>query len=110
LKGRFNENEAGALSDPDSVNEIARGLYYKEVQSLIEVLNKDVGPERPRLYAPDLKFRRNIGEYQGKRFSVNGEALDQTAYEAHLAAVLPSAVERAALKKLAKEPDWIAAN
>ena len=110
LKGRFNENEAGALGDPDSVNEIARGLYYKEVQSLIEVLNKDIGPDRPRLYTPNLKFRRSIGEYQGKRFSVTGEALDQAAYEAHLAAVLPSAVEREALKKLSKEPDWIAPN
>lgn len=109
LKGRFNENEAGALADPDTVNEIARALYHKEVQGLIEFLNKDIGVGKTRLYTPDVKFKRGIGEYQGKRFSVQGEALDETAYATHLERVLPSAEDRAALKQIAKEPNWITA-
>jgi hypothetical protein len=51
------------VKDPQSVNQAARELYYKEVQGLVEHLNKDVGAEQPKLYVPDLKFRRGIGEY-----------------------------------------------
>jgi hypothetical protein len=109
VERRFNENEADALIDPDSVNEIARNLYYKEVQGLVEILNKDIGPDKPRLYTPDLKFKRSIGEHEGKRFSVRGEVLDEAGYATHLEEVLPSAVDRATLRKIAKEPDWIAA-
>lgn len=110
LKGRFNENEAGAMADADTVNELARALYHKEVQGLIEFLGKEVGPDGPRLYTPDLKFNRSIGEPKGKRYSVRGEALDEAAYATHLEQVLPSAGDRAALKKISKESDWIAAS
>jgi benzoyl-CoA 2,3-dioxygenase component B len=110
LKGRFNENEAGALADPDTVNEAARNLYYKEVQGLVEILNKDIGADKPRLYTPDLKFRRGIGEHQGKRFSVTGEPLGKDAYASHLKEVLPSAEDRTQLRKLTGEPGWIPAN
>lgn len=110
LKGRFNEGEAGALADPDTVNDLARSLYHKEVQGLIEILNKDIAAAQPRLYMPDLKFRRNIGEYQGKRFSVTGEPLDEEAYAAHLKEALPSSEDRAQLKKITQEKDWIAVN
>lgn len=110
LKGRFNENEGGALADPDTVNEIARNLYYKEVQGLVEILNKDIGADKPRLYTPDLKFKRGIGEHQGKRFSVTGAALGESAYALHLKDVLPSAEDRAQLKKITQEQNWIAAN
>jgi benzoyl-CoA 2,3-epoxidase subunit B len=109
LKGRFNENEAGSFADPDAVNEIARNLYCKEVQGLVEILNKDIAADKPRLYTPDLKFHRSIGEHRGKRFSVRGEELDEAAFEAHLKEVLPNAPDRAQLKNIAKEADWIAA-
>jgi benzoyl-CoA 2,3-dioxygenase component B len=107
LKGRFNENDAGVLADPDTVNEIACSLYHKEVQGLIEFLNKDIAADKPRLYLPDLKFNRSIGEHRGKRYSVRGEALDEATYATHLDRVLPSVEDRLALKNIAKEPDWI---
>ncbi len=110
LKGRFNENEAGALADPDAVNELARNLYHKEVQGLVEILNKDIGPDKPQLYTPDLKFHRSIGDSQGKRFSATGEPLDENAYALHLKEALPSAEERAQLKTITREPDWIVAS
>jgi benzoyl-CoA 2,3-dioxygenase component B len=109
LKGRFNENDAGVLADPDTVNEIACSLYHKEVQGLIEFLNKDIAADKPRLYLPDLKFNRSIGEHRGKRYSVRGEALDEASYATHLDRVLPSVEDRLALKNIAKEPDWISA-
>ena len=108
LKGRFNEREAGPVKDPETVNEAARGLYHEEVQGLIEVLNKEVGEGKPKLYTPDLKFRRSVGEHQGKRFSVKGEALDEEAYARHLREALPTEEDRQKLRQLTKEADWIA--
>jgi benzoyl-CoA 2,3-epoxidase subunit B len=110
LKGRFNQTEAGTLTDPDAVNDIARNLYHKEVQGLVEILNKDIGVDKPRLYTPDLKFKRSIGEHQGKRFSVTGETLDENAYAAHLKEVLPNTADRTRIQKITEEQGWIAAN
>jgi len=110
LKGRFNEEGAGALKDPQSVNDLAREQYYKEVKSLVELLNKDVGAGKTKLYAPDMKFRRGIGEHKGKRFGVKGELLDEQAYANHLEEVLPTQKVREKLRGITKEADWITAN
>lgn len=110
LKGRFNEEEAGPLKDPQSVNDAARELYYKETQGLVELLNKDVGEEQPKLYVPDIKFRRGIGEHKGQRFGVTGEILDEAAYTRHLEEALPTPKDREDLRKITREAGWIAAN
>ncbi len=89
---------------------MARALYHKEVTSLVELLNKDIGAGKDKLYAPDLKFRRGIGEHKGKPFSVTGELLDQEAYTRHLEEVLPTQKDREKLRLIVKEPDWITAN
>jgi hypothetical protein len=108
LKGRFNEEEAGPLQDPEAVNEAARELYYRECQGLVELLNKDIAQEKPRLFVPDIKFRRGIGEYKGKRFNVKGELLDENAYARHLQEVLPTEKDREELGQIAREANWIA--
>jgi len=108
LKGRFNEEEAGPLKNPEAVNEAARDLYYKETQGLVELLNKESAEGKPRLYVPDIKFRRGIGEYKDKRFSVKGEPLDEKAYADHLQEVLPAEKDRAELRRITKEAGWIA--
>ena len=110
LKGRFNEDEAGPLKDPEAVNAAARELYYSETQGLVELLNKEIAEGEPRLYVPDIKFRRGIGEYKDKCFSVKGEPLDEQAYLDHLQQVLPTEKDRVELRKITKEPDWIAAS
>lgn len=110
LKGRFNEEDAGVLKDPQSVNQAARELYYAEVQGLVALLNKDVSEEQPKLYVPDIKFRRGIGEYKGKPFSVTGEALDEEVYARHLQEALPTQKDREELRKITREAGWIAAN
>jgi benzoyl-CoA 2,3-dioxygenase component B len=111
LKGQFNEDEAGALANPEAANEVARELYHKEVQGLVGLLNKEIGDGKPRLYVPDVKFRRGIGEYKEKRFSVKGEPFDEEeAYARHLQDVLPLQKDREELRKITKEADWIAAS
>lgn len=109
LKGRFNEEQAGPLKDPEAVNEAARELYYKELEGLVGLLNKEIGEGKARLYVPNIKFRRGIGEYKDKRFSVRGEPLDEKAYVDHLQEVLPTGKDREELRKITKEADWIAA-
>jgi benzoyl-CoA 2,3-dioxygenase component B len=108
LKGRFNEEDAGKLEDPETVNQIARELYYKEVEGLVGILNKEIDAARPRLYVPDIKFKRGIGEYKEKRFSVNGEALDEQAYSRHLREALPTDEDTETLRQITKEANWIA--
>jgi benzoyl-CoA 2,3-dioxygenase component B len=108
LKGRFNEAVAGPLSDPEAVNQAARELYYQEAQGLVALLNKEIGEEKEGLYVPDIKFRRGIGEYKEKCFSVKGELLDEEHYARHLQEVLPNKTDREKLRKVTQEPDWIA--
>ncbi len=108
MKGRFNEEVVGIVGDAERLNEEARELYRKEVQGLVKLLNKEIGEGKPKLYVPDLRFNRDIGEYQGRRFSVKGELLDEEAYSRHLEAVLPSITDREKLRKIMKEPNWIA--
>jgi len=109
LKGRFSEEDAGPIKERQTVNEAARGLYRKEVQGLVEVLNKHVGEEEPKLYVPDIKFRRGIGEHKGKRFSVTGEALDEAAYTRHLQGALLTEKDRDELRQITQEAGWITA-
>jgi benzoyl-CoA 2,3-dioxygenase component B len=108
LKGRFNEEDAGPLTDPQAVNEAARELYRKEAQGLVGLLNKEIGEGQPKLYVPDIKFHRGIGEYKGQRYSVTGEALEEAAYTRHLQEVLPGDKDREELRKVTREAGWIA--
>ena len=107
VKGRFNEDEAGPMDNPERLNDTARSLYRKEVQGLIEHLNKDISEEKTKLYVPDIKFNRRIGQHKDKRFSVRGEPLDEASYERHLREVLPTEADRQKLREVSKEPGWI---
>jgi benzoyl-CoA 2,3-dioxygenase component B len=109
LKGRFNEPEAGPVTDPEQVNQAARELYYNEVQNLVQVLNREVADDQAKLYAPDIKFHRAIGEFRGQRYSVHGDALDEQAYNRHLQEVLPTDEDQKKLDEITRDPTWIAA-
>lgn len=108
LKGRFNEEEGGPMEDAERLNDAARQLYRREVQGLVDLLNREIREDEPKLYVPDLKFNRRIGDTKGQRFSVRGEPLDEAAYARHLEEVLPAAKDRETVRGIMKEPDWIA--
>lgn len=108
LKGRFNEEQAGPMGDAERLNDAARQLYRREVQGLVDLLNREIREDRTRLYVPDIKFNRRIGDAKGRRFSVRGEPLDEAAYARHLEEVLPTAKDRETIRGITKEPDWIA--
>lgn len=65
LKGRFDEDVAEHPADRNHLNEEARAFYAREVQDLVDALNNLIPEGQPRLYLPDAKFNRTLGEHRG---------------------------------------------
>ena len=107
LKGRFDEHEAKIPAEKEKLNDLARTHYMAESGKLIDQLNQLVGADQPKLYAPDLKFNRSIGEYVGKPYSVTGELLSPEQHKKHLAEVLPTPEDEQALAKIIEGKDWM---
>jgi benzoyl-CoA 2,3-dioxygenase component B len=110
LKGRFDEGETDQPADLDSLNERARGQYRDEVVELCDQLNEAVRPGQPKLFIPDLKFRRGIGAYKGQRFTVDGQPWKGTEaeYEDYVRDQLPTDEDRRLLEDLFQTSDWVA--
>jgi benzoyl-CoA 2,3-dioxygenase component B len=108
LKGRFDEHEAPVPAAKDKLNDLARDHYIAECSKLIDQLNAIVPSGEPKLYAPDLKFNRSIGEHVGKRYSVTGELLSEDAYNKHVREALPTAEDEKLLNEITKGKDWVA--
>ena len=108
LKGRYDEPRADAEADLGHMNEHSRLLYHQECVQLIEQINKNVPAGQPRLYTPDLKFNRHIGEFADKPYSVTGELLDERVYGEYLKTVLPQPEDVKLVGDIhATEKQWI---
>ena len=111
FKGRFDEATAKELpKDLERLNEEARNLYYKEDCEIIESLNRLIPEGKPKLRAPDMKFNRQIGDYAGKRYTVDGldaTALTEAEYQTHLAQVLPGPEDQKILEPILKTNGWM---
>ncbi len=107
LKGRFDERTNPQPADKGRLNECARELYRQEVQGLVDRLNMHVPEDQPKLKVPSVKFNRRIGQYKGMTFTIDGEPIEPERYAAYLASVLPTAEDRAILREIFKENDWI---
>ncbi len=109
LKGRYDEGKTDIPADRDRLNELSRQHYLKEVTGLVEALNKLIPEDQPKLFLPDVKFHRSIGEYAGQTYSIHGEQLAPEACAGHLDEVLPNASDKVQLAGIFKEPDWVLA-
>jgi hypothetical protein len=109
LKGRYNEGATPEPADLDHLNELARSLYVRELEALIDDLNRAIPEDQPKLRLPDLKFRRHIGDAAQQPYAVDGTLLSPEAYERHLQAVLPMPDDLQLMDQSMKEPDWIEA-
>lgn len=108
LKGRFNEDKASAPPRHlDRLNEEARSLYLQEVHEIVNGLNQLMPEDFPKLYVPDVKFDRKIGEYAEKSFSVDGRWLSAERYSRYLEAVLPGSHDQQILQNVFREGNWI---
>ena len=107
LKGRYDEHLFDKPADMDRLNELSRATFFKEVSALVDALNHNVPKDQAKLRIPADKFRRHIGAYAGKTYSVDGELLSQEDYDKHLKEVMPSDADDEFLINLEKEKGWI---
>ncbi|MGZ3547962.1 MAG: Phenylacetic acid catabolic protein [Vulcanimicrobiaceae bacterium] len=108
IKGRVDEDQVeGEQADREHLNERARGQFYDECSNTVERVNA-VNASETKIFMPDIKFNRHIGEYAGKHFSVDGRELTQAQWKAYAPAVLPTQEDDALLKDYFKDPAWIA--
>jgi benzoyl-CoA 2,3-dioxygenase component B len=106
IKGRPEEDKEKTDADKELLNDYARRQYYQECAKLVDQINAAVAGDE-KLYIADIRFNRQIGEYAGKPYSVDGRLLDRDEYEAHLKEVLPSEDDEKLLEDIFKE-DWLA--
>ena len=110
FKGRFDEATAKEPpKDLEMLNEEARVLYYKEDCEIIESFNRLIPEGQPKLRAPDMKFNRQIGDYAGKFYSVEGKPLSEAEFQKHLGDVLPNAEDQKVLEPIFKAGNWMSA-
>lgn len=109
LKGRFDEPQAQEEANLERMNEHSRELYHQECKKLVEQINKSVPTGQTKLYVPDMRYNRHIGEFADQPYSVNGELLSPREYEEHSRETLPQAEDIALVTDIqANEPKWIA--
>src|ERR1700693_883900 len=110
IKGRYDEPKNEQAADLDELNDYNRHLYRDEVAGLIERFNSVLTAGQPKLYAPDIKFNRNIGRWAGQKFhALTGEAVDDANYEEHLKEYMPSPEDKKLLLDIiSSEKKWIA--
>jgi benzoyl-CoA 2,3-epoxidase subunit B len=109
IKGRYDEPKNSEQAKVDELNDYNRLLYRDEVAGLIERFNSVLKPGEARLYAPHIKFNRNIGRWAAQKFHAQtGEPLDDKAYAQHLTEYMPTTDDKKLLLDIiANEKKWI---
>ena len=109
IKGRYDEPKNEHEAQLDDLNDYNRHLYHDEVAGLIDRFNSVLKPGEPKLYAPDIKFNRAIGQWAGQKFHAQtGVALDDKSYEQHLKDYMPSGEDKKVLLDIiGNEKKWI---
>ena len=107
IKGRVDEDKTGEPVEKDHLNERARRQFYDEITGTVERVN-EVSASETKLYVPDMRFNRKIGDFAGQRYGVNGERLSEEAWQGYADTVLPTATDEAKLAEYFKNPNWIA--
>ncbi|HEV2262468.1 MAG TPA: Phenylacetic acid catabolic protein [Candidatus Rubrimentiphilum sp.] len=107
IKGRVDEDKVGDPADREHLNERARGQFYDEISKTVERVNA-VNAADTKLYVPDIRFNRKIGQYAGQFWSIDGRQLSQGEWEQYLATVLPTTEDEKKVQELCKDPGWIA--
>ena len=107
LKGRYDEHLFEGPPEMDAINAVSRGQYHREVQAIMDGLNRNIPEGQPKLFIPDEKFNRAIGDHAGKTFTVTGEPIEPEKYEAYKKEVLPSKEDEQFIINLEKDKGWI---
>lgn len=108
LKGRYDEGETDQPADLEFMNEYARGLYIKECQNLLDRINKLIPDEQPKLFLPNVKFNRKIGDNANQPYDLYGNLMPAEQFSAYLVEHTPNAADKFLLNDLLKGSDWLA--
>ncbi len=110
IKGRYDEPKNDTPADLDDLNDYNRNLYRDECAQLVKRISNSQKPSNKELYAPDIKFNRNIGKWAGQKFHAHsGVPLDDNEYARHLEEILPSPADKKVLLEIIRnEKAWIA--
>ncbi|HZT13318.1 MAG TPA: Phenylacetic acid catabolic protein [Candidatus Baltobacteraceae bacterium] len=108
IKGRVDEEKLASEGvDKEHLNERARRQFYEECQKTIERVNA-VNPSPTKIYMPDMRFNRQIGDFAGQHWTVDGRQLTAQEWEAYAPTVLPTQADEERLEAYFKNPSWIA--
>jgi benzoyl-CoA 2,3-dioxygenase component B len=101
----------------NALNEILRGEYVKDCEKGLARWNKALADEGlgQRLYLPNVRFHRHVGEYSGHYFDLDGNLIGESEFEQKKSEWLPTGEDREYVGSLMKpviEPgkiaNWIA--
>ena len=109
IKGRYDERESSNGADRELLNEASRELYFQELREEMRRISSARKEGEPELFIPSDKFRRGIGKYAGKNYTVEGELFDgsEEDYEEYLATVLPTDEDEETLVNVYMKENWI---
>ena len=107
IKGRVDEDKTSDAVDKESLNERARQQFHDEVAQTVARVN-EVNPSETKLYVPDMRFNRKIGDYKDGRYSTDGRKLTEEQWAAYAPSVLPTPADDAVLAGYFKDSNWIA--
>jgi benzoyl-CoA 2,3-dioxygenase component B len=102
----------------NALNEVLRGEYVKDCEKGLARWNKVLADERvsERLYLPNPRFHRHVGEYAGHSFDLEGNLISTEEFERHKSEWLPTIQDREYVRSLmhpvfevGKIANWIAA-
>jgi len=109
VKGRYDEPKNQAEPDLDDLNDYNRKLYHDEVADLVAKINNCLPRGQEPLYAPDIKFNREIGRWAGQKFHPRtGAEMTDREYAASINDFLPTENDKKQLLEIiANEKNWI---
>src|SRR3989441_923684 len=88
----------------NALNEILRGEYVKDCEKGLARWNKALADEglSERLYLPNIRFHRHVGEYAGHYFDLEGNLITKEEFEAAKSEWLPTIEDREYVRSLMK--------
>jgi len=101
----------------NALNEVLRGEYVRDCEKGLARWNKTLADEGigTRLYLPNTRFHRHVGEYAGHNFDVEGNLISAEEFEQRKSEWLPTMEDREYVRSLmhpvtepGKIANWIA--
>jgi benzoyl-CoA 2,3-dioxygenase component B len=88
----------------NALNEVLRGEYVKDCEKGLARWNKALADEgqSARLYLPNIRFHRHVGEYAGQYFDLQGNLITKEEFEQKKYEWLPTMEDREYVGSLMK--------